>query len=679
MQKKISSEIIKSMGIRVTIVIIISSLFAYFHLQRIIKKGTSDTLANFVTQKIHSESFLFELNTRNHQIIKSELIERLKNAPTAKEIEKFDSELVKYPDGTIRNKQKNFDAHKMVQVYIPGTVKINSELKHKIAVMMDITLSKGIAFHSFFENTYLTTPDNILVMYWPEVPNWTTEMKPDIDMTKDEPYWVTDLVHNPNRSTVWTALYYDQVAKIWMVSGVTPLDNKNGVMDLTISHDVVVQSLIDRTNNEHIKGAYNLIFRGDGRLVVHKDKTKEFIASEGVYDILKRGDTYLQSLFRAVMADNGKSEVIYHPLTGDMISYKKINGPEWFLVSIYPKALIHETSLDVIKFIFILGLFSLLIEIYFIYQIVQVKVHRPIEELAVATNKIREGQFDVSLNIHRPDELGEFAKAFESMIKAVKERDSLLQDIVDKRTKELDIQRIVAIHNAKMVTIGEMAAGIAHEINNPLAIIQGNASLIKKNLNENVDHYEMLMKSAVTINSMTIRINKIIKGLLYFSRKGDLDPFENIKVSDLVNDAIFLCQSKLSLHEVELKLTNDSDSKLTFECSRVQMSQVLVNLISNSIDAISSKADEKWIEISFKKEGTDLIIKIKDSGLGLPKEIRDRIFDPFFTTKDVGKGTGIGLSISKGIVEQHSGKLSIDHKSSNTCFVISIPLKHISL
>jgi signal transduction histidine kinase len=679
MQKKISSEIIKSMGIRVTIVIIISSLFAYFHLQRIIKKGTSDTLVNFVTQKIHSESFLFELNTRNHQIIKSELIERLKNAPTAKEIEKFDSELVKYPDGTIRNKQKNFDAHKMVQVYIPGTVKINSELKHKIAVMMDITLSKGIAFHSFFENTYLTTPDNILVMYWPEVPNWTTEMKPDIDMTKDEPYWVTDLVHNPNRSTVWTALYYDQVAKIWMVSGVTPLDNKNGVMDLTISHDVVVQSLIDRTNNEHIKGAYNLIFRGDGRLVVHKDKTKEFIASEGVYDILKRGDTYLQSLFRAVMADNGKSEVIYHPLTGDMISYKKINGPEWFLVSIYPKALIHETSLDVIKFIFILGLFSLLIEIYFIYQIVQVKVHRPIEELAVATNKIREGQFDVSLNIHRPDELGEFAKAFESMIKAVKERDSLLQDIVDKRTKELDIQRIVATHNAKMVTIGEMAAGIAHEINNPLAIIQGNASLIKKNLNENVDHYEMLMKSAVTINSMTIRINKIIKGLLYFSRKGDLDPFENIKVSDLVNDAIFLCQSKLSLHEVELKLTNDSDSKLTFECSRVQMSQVLVNLISNSIDAISSKADEKWIEISFKKEGTDLIIKIKDSGLGLPKEIRDRIFDPFFTTKDVGKGTGIGLSISKGIVEQHSGKLSIDHKSSNTCFVISIPLKHISL
>jgi len=234
MQKKISSEIIKSMGIRVTIVIIISSLFAYFHLQRIIKKGTSDTLVNFVTQKIHSESFLFELNTRNHQIIKSELIERLKNAPTAKEIEKFDSELVKYPDGTIRNKQKNFDAHKMVQVYIPGTVKINSELKHKIAVMMDITLSKGIAFHSFFENTYLTTPDNILVMYWPEVPNWTTEMKPDIDMTKDEPYWVTDLVHNPNRSTVWTALYYDQVAKIWMVSGVTPLDNKNGVMDLTI-------------------------------------------------------------------------------------------------------------------------------------------------------------------------------------------------------------------------------------------------------------------------------------------------------------------------------------------------------------------------------------------------------------------------------------------------------------
>ncbi len=681
MQKKISNEIISSMAVRVTLVVLFSSVFAYFHTQTILEKGTSDTLSNFVSQKVHGESFLFDLNTKNHQIIKREIVNRFKRYPDQQLINKFDRELIKYPDGTIRNKKENFDGKNMVQVFIPANIRITNKLKYQIAVMMDVVLEKGIAFYSFFENTYLTTPDNILIMYWPEVPNWTTEMKADMDLTKDEPYWVADIVHNPKRNTVWTALYYDQVAKIWMVSGVTPLDNEKGVMDMTIAHDVVVQSLMDRTNKEHLEGAYNIIFRADGRLVVHKDKDKEFIEAEGVYDILKKDDDYLQSLYKTVIKDNGGNNILYHPLTGDMISYKKIIGPDWYFVSIYPKSLIQETSLQVIKFIFLLGLVSLIVEIYFIYKIVQDKIHKPIENLALATNKIREGNYDVTLDTHRSDELGEFAKAFESMSKAIQERDTLLkenannlQDIVTKRTKELDIQRMVSTHNAKMVTLGQMAAGVAHEINNPLMIIRGNASLLKRNLNENNVQNEKNIKSIVTILSMTSRIDKIIKGLLFFSRKGDLDPFERIRVIDLLNDSIFLCQSKIKFNDIKLRVMEKEDANLSIDCSRVQLSQVLVNLISNSIDAISETEVPRWIDIACQKVGDSLEIRIKDSGPGLSKEIQDRVFDPFFTTKEIGKGTGIGLSISKGIVEQHHGKLTIDQNCTNTCFVISMPL-----
>lgn len=679
MNNNLSKTILKSVAIRLSLVIILSSGFAYFHIVNIIEKGATDSLENFVTQKVHNESFLFELTAKNHKLIKEDIEATYKLPISKNNILRFDREIISYPDGTYRNRSKNFDGSKNVQVYIPPKIKITPEFKNNIVNLMDIVLARGTSYLAYFDNTYITTKENILIMYWPKVPNWTIEMKSDIDLLKDVPYWVADQAHNPKRNTVWTALYFDQVPKIWMVSGVTPLDI-NHKMEMTISHDVMMSSLIERTNTEHIAGTYNLIFREDGRLVVHKDKMKELIDAESKYDITTSKDNYLKTLYHSVINLKSDSNFLFHPLTKDLIVFKKFESIDWYFVTVYPYKLLAHNSLGVLKYIILLGLLSLIIEIIFISNAIKEKVLKPIADLTKASNQIQAGNYQVELDLKRDDQIGELAMAFDSMIKAVESRDKKLNEqasslalTVQERTRELDEQRMVTTNSSKMVTLGEMAAGVAHEINNPLAVISGNVSLLKRYLNESELDKEKAIKSINTISNMSVRINKIIKSLLYFARKGDNDPFENVLVADILNDAIELLHSRFTDKDVKL-ICDYSDDIIAFECRKVQITQVIVNLISNAIDAIENLPD-RWIKATCSIDGDIVTIKIIDSGTGIDKKIYDKLFVPFFTTKEVGKGTGIGLSISKGIIEQHQGTLDIDLKEVNTTFVITLPLQ----
>lgn len=239
-------------------------------------------------------------------------------------------------------------------------------------------------------------------------------------------------------------------------------------------------------------------------------------------------------------------------------------------------------------------------------------------------------------------------------------------------------QRTRLIETSKMATLGEMAGGIAHEINNPLAIIQGLSSRLHKILTRNSNGPlepkapEEAFKHLDTIMSTCDRISQIIKGLRSFSRNADGDPFALTPLKDTLNETIDLCREKFHLSGIVFKISTIPD--LTINTRSCQISQVLLNLLSNSYDAIKDQK-EKWIELGISQVNECLIeLSITDSGHGIPKEIAEKIMSPFFTTKPVGKGTGLGLSISKEIIEAHSGTLSLDDSSPHTRFVIRLPL-----
>ena len=249
------------------------------------------------------------------------------------------------------------------------------------------------------------------------------------------------------------------------------------------------------------------------------------------------------------------------------------------------------------------------------------------------------------------------------------------RDVTEKRRAELEAEfsRAAMVQSSKMSALGEMSAGVAHEINNPLSIILGKAELLKEMVNAGNLDPAKVRTIAEKIETTSERIAKIIKSLLFFSRDGSQAPFQSVKVRDLVDDITALCGERFQKHAIQLQVM-PIPADATVECRPVEFSQVLLNLLNNAHDAVLG-LPEKWILMEFREGPYGAEFSITDSGKGIPSGIREKIFEPFYTTKEIGKGTGIGLSLSRGIVENHGGRIYVDEHIANTTFVVRIPRK----
>lgn len=225
---------------------------------------------------------------------------------------------------------------------------------------------------------------------------------------------------------------------------------------------------------------------------------------------------------------------------------------------------------------------------------------------------------------------------------------------------------------SRLSAIGEMAAAITHEINNPLGVILGRVEMLKSMLSEG--HYETseLLKIADTIEVTGQRIAKIVRSMKTMAHHQDeSEPLVRVPVSSLVNDAVDLCHFRFRNHGVQLRKPLVHES-LAVDCCSHQVVQVLVNLLNNSFDAIQ-EISEKWVSIDIQDLDNQIEISITDSGKGISEEVRLKMFNPFFSTKSVQYGTGLGLSISQGILRKMGGALEYDRQSPNTRFVVKIP------
>lgn len=251
---------------------------------------------------------------------------------------------------------------------------------------------------------------------------------------------------------------------------------------------------------------------------------------------------------------------------------------------------------------------------------------------------------------------------------------AIVTDISEIKKLEYERQMMAAklVESAKMSTLGEMAGGVAHEINTPLAVIITKTSMLLEDLQNGTAKLADVTLQLEKIGITAERIAKIVKGMRQFSRNSTTDPKEPISISAVTDSTLNLCHEKLM--QAQIKVIREIDENLSVSARFTEISQVLMNLISNATDAIEPLS-EKWIKISARKQGTKVIVTVTDSGHGIAHNIWDKIMNPFFTTKELGRGTGLGLSISKGIVESHDGKIYYDEKSANTRFVVELPIE----
>ena len=246
-------------------------------------------------------------------------------------------------------------------------------------------------------------------------------------------------------------------------------------------------------------------------------------------------------------------------------------------------------------------------------------------------------------------------------------------------SNEVVLKSQISAHQAllaskiKMASLGEMAGGIAHEINSPLMTIRGRAEQMGRAVEDVEINRTKLKDYTATIVRTVDRIASIVSGLRLFSRNADSDTLQPYHLSRIVEETLALCRENLKVNGITMRL--DSASHIQVDCRSTQISQVLVNLITNSIHAISNLS-EKWIQIQLlETKDSSVELRIADSGPGIPKAMVEKIMEPFFTTKEMNQGVGLGLPISKQIVESHGGEFFVDTESPNTCFVIKLPVR----
>ncbi len=307
---------------------------------------------------------------------------------------------------------------------------------------------------------------------------------------------------------------------------------------------------------------------------------------------------------------------------------------------------------------------------------------RPLAEFTSSMVALQKGDYSRRIQAYEGSEFKIMGEAFNQMAETLEflfeqNRDyqsRLIETNMRLENEAVDrTQQLAAA--SKMSALGEMMGGVAHEINTPLATIKLITNQALTEIQSGIPDIDAVALNLQRIDGTTDRVAKIIKGLKTFARSGEHDPMEESSLQTIIEDTLILAEDKLRNHLVDFQWEIPPET-IKIICRPVEISQILLNLITNSIDAIAG-FENKWIKLIVKDLGDTLDIHVIDSGSGIPEDLRFKIFEPFVTTKPIGKGTGIGLSISHGIAKSHNGDLYIDTNNANTCFILSLP-KNIS-
>jgi len=337
-----------------------------------------------------------------------------------------------------------------------------------------------------------------------------------------------------------------------------------------------------------------------------------------------------------------------------------------------------ESSIRMLAYTLLAVLLIAVVSGIFVWRV----VHIPVKKLTAGTNRLARGELGYQLNIVSRDELGELALSFNQMSRQLREAreeaDNWAQTLearVEDKTRELKHAHQAVMQSEKMASIGKLAATVAHEINNPLAGILTYAKLLRKWLDRDgwsAERRDEVRGSLELIECESRRCGEIVRNLLTFSRSSPMN-LQWVDLNQVIDRCVRLVQHQTELSNVQLQ-PQMAEELPQAQCDAAQIEQLLLALIMNAVDALPHGGN-LWVRSRMVPEIGAVQLEVQDDGVGIPESILPNLFEPFFTTKEKGHGVGLGLAISKGIVERHRGRIDVDSKpGQGTRFTITLPV-----
>jgi methyl-accepting chemotaxis protein len=419
----------------VIVVTVITTLLTYLYLFSSLETQYTGQLEKYISERGEREQNIFTLAQDNQEHLKTQFLQEYAQAVSRRNDSdinrEFDRLFVKQDDGATRNRPEGFNGTQQVGMYISPKVALTPETKLRILTYYNLAASFGPAWHTRFQDIYFGDPEGVITVYWPEYPTWAQDTKADYDITKESWFYIGDPAHDPERKMVWTGVYQDSVSKLSLISSETPID-LGGKHIASIGQDITLNELIDRSVKDHLNGAYNLIIQQDGHVIAHPQFMELIKQNNSDLDVNQLGDPHVKHIYELLKAaldpKTGQLQktVISDDQDGEYLAVDFIKGPDWFFVTAVPKSVLGQTAFETARFILLLGVFTMLLELLVLWVILQRLVARPLRDLTRATEQVANGDLAIKLNTTERNELGQLAAAFNTMAEAVGERETRL-------------------------------------------------------------------------------------------------------------------------------------------------------------------------------------------------------------------------------------------------------------
>ncbi|SMC22273.1 Cache domain-containing protein [Andreprevotia lacus DSM 23236] len=672
-------RVLRNMAIRIALAALVMSAISYYYSYVRLQEEALESLGKYISARSQMESDLFLQAETNTKLVRNEFLRRYAAMQQTDPDPAFNA-LFKQDarDGMWRVRVERDDFEYHATVAILPRVKLTPDFKRQVLLGYDLLSQYGPGFRNRYYDTFIDlNVSDASLMFLPElnyarngsVADFAEDLETELGATP---------ARNPERKTFWTGIYYDKQALRWMVSVVTPIDYLGRYVGGS-GQDVLVDQLIERTNNVSIAGTYNFIVTRSGDLIAHPDHMADVLKHGGHYNLNKVDDPQLGEFYRAAIKASHKETFVESADGKYWLGVAPIAGADWLFIVVYPKSLLQQKAAWAASMVLLLGMIALAVELGLLAWVLRIDVARPLQRLKHAIRSLAEGQRTSELDVARNDEIGELARSFDNMARTVEHHRLHLEEQVTERTDELAGRNAaLEVANLQLRVLNEekneLLTIAAHDLKNPVASIGGMATLLAHKLDQ--WPAEKVRDRLLGINDHADRIQRIIGNLLDIntleSGQYRLRP-EPVKLDELVAELHKAWENRLDEKRQNLLYKGHG---LTLHADRQALWQVLDNLISN---ASKYAPHQTLIRLEAQAEASQLQLRVIDYGPGIAPHEMGKLFRKFSRLSAVPTGgehaTGLGLSIVKRLLEEMGGSIRCESLLGHgATFIVTLPL-----